>query len=641
MLSSSPSSKFPALPKNPDWYPIYSSTSKNDPTPAEFEPVSAPKSFKIPVDADGNPKEPSDISEKEITSHDDSSETAALKQLEFWEWHCRYTFRRQRWRSRFGNPHTRLGRVQTAFESYIKSGNDERINENLPEWTENSRLAQLIVFYPPILERLVIFLDLQTLLGLMGSSKFLRRWLLNYPPAWRHISLDVRKIGFQKECKAAINEDAQHGSKYGAWTGSRLRHTYGTMRLSGSTPMSTAEAVVLSSLPLVGLRCLNLDGSPAVGGKAFNDVLKITRNTLEVLSVRFCHFIGILDVERLLVSCTVKEEEHDEVEDEEEEEDIFDQEEMVDNRTEYRYVKLPGCALMKLRIWGIMGENRTYHHVSTARKIQSLVDPNTTLKTGLPVEINRGYMAREIKFGTAVAVDQHGSFINGMFYIPDSIGGNPGYPRSRYPASWDIIGRSLVIARQLGIETDFEDCDASEDCWNHKYIKTGNEWKVGVPGLRTVRNCSKCGFKKKDTMCRDCEEHRTCFGCKKIVCRGCDPEFRFVGNQCDTCSDEGRLYCRDCHDATTEALSELTAAKSSHGEHTRIESCPGGFGWHGRRMLEVITFSHPYPTITVTNIENLVTTSSLAAGKRYLEPCEADDKSSTKNTKHLPDTCHQ
>lgn len=485
---------------------------------------------------------------------------------------------------RFGNPHTRLGRLQTTYESYIKSGNDEVINEDVPEWTDNSRLAQLIVFYPPILERLVIFLDLHTLLGLMSSSKFLRRWLLNYPPAWRHISFDVRKIGFQEECKAAIDEDAQHGSKYGAWTGSMLRHTYGAMTL-----MPTEETVVLSSLPLAGLRYLNLDGSPAVGGRAFNDVLRATRGTLEVLSVRFCQYVGVTDMERLLVSCTVKQEEQDEVEDEDE--DNSDEEGVVDNKTGYCFVKPPGCALIKLQIWGIRGENRPYHQISTARKVQLLVDPNISLKKGLPVEVNRGYIARETKFGTAVAVDQRSSFINGMFYIPYSISETFRYSWNNNPASQDIAGRLLVIARQLGIETDFDDCDVSEDCWNHKYIKTTGEWKVGIPGLRTVRNCSKCGFKKKETMCRDCEEHRTCFGCKKTVCRSCDPEFHFVGNRCDTCSDEGRLYCRDCHDATTEALSELTAAKSSHGEHTRIESCPGGLGCHGRRVLEVITFS--------------------------------------------------
>lgn len=580
MLSSSPSSPFPEL-RTPDWYPIYISATENaDPTPTEFEPVPVPKFFRVPVDANGNPKDYSDVSEVEIYSLGDSSPTATLKQSEFWEWADECTLRRRRWEERFGNPHTHLGHLQTIFESYINTSNKERINGDLPEWTENSRLAQLIIFYPPVLERLVRFLDLQTLLGLMGSSVFLRRWLLDYPSAWKHISFYVRKGEFLEEREAAIIEDAKHGSKYGAWTGSRLRHTYGTMRLPGPRGSAIAEGIILSSLPLAGLRCLDLDGSPAAGGRAFSDVLRITRNTLEVLSIRFCEFISVSDVESLLVSCAVGGEEDED----EDEQDIYDQEESFDNGIGYHFVKHSSCALMKLQIWGIQGEFCVYHHVPTARKGLML---DLDSETALPVEINRRYMAREVESGTAVAVDQHGSFTNGMFYIPNNIKRRTGDFWNN-PASRDITGKVLVIARQLGIETDFEDCDASEDCWNHKRLKSSSEWKIGVPGLRTVRGCSGCGRKKKETMCRDCEEHRTCFGCKKIVCRGCDPEFRFVSNQCDPCSDEGRFYCKDCHDATAEALSELAAAKGSRGEHAQTESCPGGLGWHGGCVLEVI-----------------------------------------------------
>lgn len=590
LLSSSPFTAPPVSPLNSDWYiPGQISDSFRgsdvDPTPAEFEPVPAPNSFKIPTDADGNPKDASDISEAEIYSSDDSRATIGLKQSEFWEWEHECTLRKRRWKKRFGNPHTLLGQLQITLESSIKTSNDERASGELPEWIEDSWLAQLIVFYPPVLERLVEFLDLQTLLGLMGSSVFLGRWLLDYPPAWRHISFDVRKAGFQKECEDAINEDAQHGSKHGAWTGSRLRYPSGVMILecvlgSMGSIMTFGEARTLSSLPLAGLRYLDLDGSPAAGGIAFKDILEITRDTLEVLSVRFCRFVGVADVERLLVSCAVKHEEVEEEEEEEDEdeEDIYGQE---DNGTGYHFVKLSSCALRKLQIWGIQGD--AHHRISTSRKIAPPTEFNrgyTTRKTALPIEINRSYMTRKTKSGAAVDVDQRGSFTNGMFYIPNNIKrkATEGYWDNSNPASQDITGRMLAIARQLGIETDFEDCDASGDCWNHKHIRTSSEWKVGVPGLRTLRKCSRCQSKKKGTMCRDCEEHRTCFGCKKMVCRYCDPEFLFVGNQCDPCSDEGRLYCRDCRDATTEALSELAAAESSREGHVRMVSCPGGLG---------------------------------------------------------------
>lgn len=444
----------------------------------------------------------------------------------------------------------------------------------LPEWTEDSWLAQLIVFYPPVLERLVKFLDLQALLGLMSTSVFLRRLLLLYPPAWRHISFAVRKGGFRKEREVAIKEDALwHGSKYGAWTGSKLRFTSGALRLdcaSGSKSFGT-EARILSSLPLAGLRILNLDGSPAAGGRAFYDVLRTTRSTLEVLSVRFCKFVGVADVEKFLVSCAVKgvedAEEVDKDEDEEEEE------EETDNATGHRFAKDSNCALTKLRIWGIEGKD------------------STSPKSALPTELSRTYIGKT-RFGKAIDVDQRRSFVNGMFYIPHSISKKATGSWGSDPASQDITGRILVIARQLGIETDFEDCDINDNCWNHRHIsRTSNEWKVGIPGLKTVRKCSGCGLKKKGTMCRDCEEHRTCFGCKKFICSDCDPNFSFADNQCDPCADEGRLYCEDCHDATAEAMSELAAVKCEYNECTQTESCPARLGWHGGRSLDVISSS--------------------------------------------------
>lgn len=570
------------LPLNSDWY--CSDRKHIDPTPAEFEPVAVPTSFKVPLDAHGNPLDASEVAEAEIYSAADSRAAASEKQAEFWAWDEECVLRRRRWNQRFGNPYTRLGLLQIAFEASLHSRRtaDEG---GIPEWTRRSWLAQLIVYYPPVLERLVELMDLQTLLGLMGCCRFLHSFLLEYPPAWRHISFDVRKSGFRAECEAAIVQDAQHGSKHGAWTGSRLRLTYGAMRLDGAA--LGEEMRLLSSLPLAGLRCLDLDGSPAAGGRGFSDILKITRNTLQVLSVRFCRFMTAVDVEKILISCTVGAGTGDEDEDEDEDDDDDEEPAAAAAGLGCCYTRLPDCALRTLQIWGIQGGERVSHHfrifriVRIGRKVRKVpADPDpdrTTLKTALPIELSRTFVARSANSGTAVALDHHGSFINGMFYIPHSVRKNGRHvPRNLHPL--ETAGRVLVIARQLGIETDFEDCDAGGDCWNHRHVKSTSTWKLGVPGLKTARKCSSCGATKKETLCRDCEEHRACFGCKKAVCRDCDPQFLSVGNQCEPCSVEGRFYCKDCHDATVEALSELAAAKGERG----AESCPGGVGLHGR-----------------------------------------------------------
>lgn len=560
-----------APPLNPDWYDSDSTHTDADAPPAEFEPVAAPTSFTVPLDARGDPLDASDVAEADIYCAGDSRAAASEKQADFWAWDEECALRRRRWKRRFGNPHTRLGLLQAAFEARRTGGGGGGGGGEIPEWTRRSWLAQLVVYYPPVLERLVSLMDLQTLLGLMGCCGFLRRLLLEYPLAWRHISFDVRKRGFRGEREAAIVEDAQHGSKYGAWTGSRLRHTYGAMRLDSAA--LGEEVRLLSSLPLAGLRYLDLDGSPAAGGRAFNDVLRLTRNTLQVLSVRFCRFVGVADVEKILISCAAGADAGGE-DDDDDESAADESDDPADSGPSYRYARLPDCALRTLRIWGIQGDARTYHRISTARKAAFSADPyRTTCKTALPVEISRAFTARWAKSGAAVALDHRGSFTNGMFYIPRSVrkggGGGPWDPQAD--------GRVLVIARQLGIETDFDDCDADGDCWNHRHVEATSAWKLGVPGLKTARRCSSCGATKKETLCRDCEEHRTCFGCKKAVCRDCDPRFLAVGNQCEPCGFEGRFYCKDCHDATAEALSELAAAKGERG----TESCPGGVGLHG------------------------------------------------------------
>lgn len=173
----------------------------------------------------------------------------------------------------------------------------------------------------------------------------------------------------------------------------------------------------------------------------------------------------------------------------------------------------------------------------------------------------------------------------------------------------------IYYCKLLGIKTDFGACEAAElGCWNTRYIQERNfdygEYdarsypvygsdlsllppeappKFAAIGYLAERHCSECSRTVESHMCRECEDARSCYNCKKYVCSTCDPYFEFAtlpdsprpltthsvipnsyrqtiprqmcrSRSCNKCVLAGRYICMACDTATTEKFASAVEA---------------------------------------------------------------------------------